>query len=119
MIDKAEQMATEKEIKYKGLQRVRRFFMVGDDKIEPSDPLIGVVLECLSQRLSSDDKYYALQESMQQFRQTYPFVLIREEYLTQVLIEQGQQAMEKERMYPYAKFPAEIIPGKLYLVVLW
>ena len=32
--------------------------------------------------------------------------------------EKGQNDYDRALLYPYAKFPAEIIPGKLYLVTI-
>lgn len=31
----------------------------------------------------------------------------------------GKVEFDKTLLYPYAKFPSEIIPGKLYLVLLF
>ena len=47
MIELAEKKATEKEMKYKQLKRVRRFFIVGEEKPNDSDNKVKLILNCL------------------------------------------------------------------------
>lgn len=48
VIDLAERKATEKETKYKTLQRVRRYFFVNSEKMDPNSEGIRFVMKCLA-----------------------------------------------------------------------
>lgn len=48
VIDLAERKATEKETKYKNLQRVRRYFFVNSEKLDPNNEGVRFVMKCLA-----------------------------------------------------------------------
>jgi hypothetical protein len=60
VIDLAERKAAEKEEKYKNIKKIRRYFFVGNKKIEPNHEGMQFVLKCLSERACKEDKFYAL-----------------------------------------------------------
>ena len=76
MIDLAERKATEKETKYKNLQRVRRYFFVNSEKMDPNSEGVRFVMKCLAERRSKEDKYYSLSEDFSVFEKKYKFMLL-------------------------------------------
>jgi hypothetical protein len=74
------------------------------------------VMQCLREKAEKEDKFYCLGEDFQKFREVYPFMLLDSGKL-KAAAEKGQGEYDKALLYPYAKFPSEIIPGKLYLVL--
>ncbi len=72
------------------------------------------MLKCLDERKSKEDKFYSLNDSFETFFNKYPFMfLVKKELEKQV---SNKTEFDKKLLYPYAKFPAEIIQDKLYLV---
>lgn len=118
MIDLAERKANEKEQKYKNIQRVRRYFFVAEEKVRIDAEGLQFVLKCLDERKSKEDKFYGLSEGFESFATLYPFMLLSSQKLKQAA-EKGKEEYDKVFLYPYAKFPSEIVPSKLYLVRMW
>ena len=75
-----------------------------------------MVLEILEKFETKEDKHYGLNAGFDSFFQTYPFMcLVKTEF--DKLKEEGKSEKEREKLllYPYSKFPAEIIVNKLFL----
>jgi hypothetical protein len=84
VIELAEQKSTEKEAKYNQLKRVRRYFIVDEQKATDASNKVKLVLECLEKHKSNDDKIYALDCSLETFYQKYPFVFMTKQKSVQV-----------------------------------
>lgn len=78
VIDLANRKAEEKELKYKNIQKIRRYFFVAPQKLENNHEGVQFVLKCLSERICKEDKYYALNQGFESFSNTYPFMLLDE-----------------------------------------
>jgi replication fork clamp-binding protein CrfC len=94
---------------------VRRYFFINHEKIMPDSDGVQYVMKCLGERSEKEDKFYALNDSFDNFKAAYPFMLSNALKLKEAE-EKGREEHDKAILYPYAKFPSEIIPGKLYLV---
>jgi len=101
----ADRKASEKEEKYKGLQKVRRYFFVDEQKVDANHDGVKFVMGCLGEKMQKEDKYYGLGESFEQFSNTYPWVLLDSNKIQQAA-ENGQAEHDKALLYPYAKFPS-------------
>jgi hypothetical protein len=76
VIDLAEKKASEKETKYKNIQKVRRYFFIDNEKIDPNSEGVRYVMKCLQERASKEDKFYSLSENYESFQKKYAFMMV-------------------------------------------
>jgi hypothetical protein len=71
-------------------------------------------LGCLQEKPTAQDKFYRLADPFPTFAATYPFLLLDAANL-KAASQRSRDEFDRLLLYPYAKFPAEILSGKLYV----